>query len=75
MSSIFMILKFKHTYLKFMVYGRKQTDVHTHSRNAVQLVWGSLRLDIHTHSRNAVPLVWGSLRLDIHTHTPAMLSH
>ena len=28
-----------------MVYGRKQTDIHTHATcNAVTLVWGSLRL-------------------------------
>ena len=47
-SSIFVILKFKHAHLKFSVYGRKQTnrqtDIHTHVRNAVTLVWGSLRL-------------------------------
>ena len=27
-----------------MVYGRKQTDIHTTSAHAVTLVWGSLRL-------------------------------
>ena len=27
-----------------MVYGHKQTSIHTHFRNAVPLVWGSLRL-------------------------------
>ena len=32
------------THLKFMVYGRKQTDIHTTSAHAVTLVWGSLRL-------------------------------
>ena len=31
-SSIFVILKFKRAYLKFSVYGRKQTDIHTHTR-------------------------------------------
>ena len=41
---IFVILKFKCTRLKFSVYGCKQTDIHTHVRNAVTLVWGSLRL-------------------------------
>ena len=38
----------KRAHLKFSVYGRKQTnrqtDLHTHVRNAVTLVWGSLRL-------------------------------
>ena len=54
LSSIFVILKFKHTRLKFSVYGRKQTDRQT-GRQA----------DIHTHVhvRNAVTLVWGLLRL------------
>ena len=58
-SSIFVILKFKHAHLKFSVYGRKQTDMHTY---------------IHTHVRNAVTLVWGSLRLapTRHTHTVCM---
>ena len=37
MSSIFVILKFKHTLLKFTVYGRKQASMHTHVRNAVPL--------------------------------------
>ena len=27
-----MILKFKRAYLKFLVYGHKQTDIHTHAR-------------------------------------------
>ena len=36
------ILKCAH--LKFTVYGRKQTDIHTTSANAVTLVWSSLRL-------------------------------
>ena len=35
-SSIFIILKFKRAHLKFSVYGRKQTDIHT---------------CIHTHTR------------------------
>ena len=35
---------FKCAYLKFTVYGRKQTYIHTTSANAVTLVWGSLRL-------------------------------
>ena len=35
---------FKCAHLKFTVYGRKQTDIHTTSANAVTLVWGSLRL-------------------------------
>ena len=34
----------KCTHFKFTVYGRKQTDIHTTSANAVTLVWGSLRL-------------------------------
>ena len=46
-SSIFEILKFNRTYLRFMVYGRKQANkhirIHTHFSNAVTLVWGSLR--------------------------------
>ena len=34
-----------YAHLKFTVYGRKQTNRHTHAPcNAVQLVWGSLRL-------------------------------
>ena len=32
------------TYLKFTVYCRKQTYIHTTSANAVTLVWGLLRL-------------------------------
>ena len=48
MSSVFVILTFHHTHLKFTVYGRKQTsqqaNIHMHMRNAAQLVWGSLRL-------------------------------
>ena len=40
--SLHEILKSAH--LKFTVYGRKQTDLHTTSTNAVMLVWGSLRL-------------------------------
>ena len=43
-SSMFVILKFKRAHLKFTVYGRKQTSIHTHVHNAVMLVWGSLRL-------------------------------
>ena len=35
---------FKFAHLKFTVYGRGQTDIHTTSANAVTLVWGSLRL-------------------------------
>ena len=35
---------FKCAHLKFTVYGRKQTYIHTTSANAVTLVWGSLRL-------------------------------
>ena len=38
---------FEYAYLKFMVYGRKQTYTCTHNFckiNAVTLVWGSLRL-------------------------------
>ena len=31
-SSIFVILKFQRAHLKFSVYGRKQTDIHTHAR-------------------------------------------
>ena len=31
-------------HLKFTVYGRKQTDIHTISANAVTLVWGSPQL-------------------------------
>ena len=38
MSSIFVILKFKHAHFKFTVYGRKQVC------NAVTLMWGLLRL-------------------------------
>ena len=41
---IFVILKFKCAHLKFLVYGRKQTNIHTHVHNGVTLVWGSLRL-------------------------------
>ena len=48
MSSIFVILKFTRTHLKFTVYSHnqasKQANMHTHMRNAVPLVWGSLRL-------------------------------
>ena len=43
MSSIFVILKFKHAHLKFTVYGRKQA--HT-SANAVTLVRGSPQLNL-----------------------------
>ena len=35
---------FKYAHLKFTVYGRKHTYIHTTSANAVTLVWGSLRL-------------------------------
>ena len=31
MSSIFVILKFKHAHLKFTVYGRKQVNKHIHT--------------------------------------------
>ena len=55
-SSIFVILNFKCAHLKFLVYGRKQTDrqtyIHTHVCNAVTLVWGSLRL-------TPISLWWG----------------
>ena len=40
---------FKCAYLKFTVYGRKQTYIHTTSANAVTLVWGSLRLAPKRH--------------------------
>ena len=35
---------FKYAHLKFTVYSRKHTYIHTTSVNAVTLVWGSLRL-------------------------------
>ena len=55
-TSIFVILKFKRAHLKFLVYGRKQTDRQTDRHTYIHTY-------IHTHVRNAVTLVWGSLRL------------
>ena len=40
---------FKCAHLKFMVYGRKQTYIHTTSANAVTLVWGLLTLTSTKH--------------------------
>ena len=47
---------FKYTHLKFTVYGRKHTYIHTTSANAVTLVWGSLRLAPITHEQSVCQL-------------------
>ena len=54
---------FKFAHLKFMVYGRGQTDIHTTSANAVTLVWGSLglaptRCASHTSPQQLVCIIY-----------------
>ena len=57
-------------HLKFTVYSRKQTYIHTTSANAVTLVWGSLRLaPIKALLKNNYDpqrhLVWSNLLLTL----------
>ena len=61
---------FKCAHLKFTLYSRKQTYIHTTSANAVTLVWGSLRLTpIKAPLKNNYDpqrrLVWSNLLLTL----------
>ena len=61
---------FNCAHLKFTVYSRKQTYIHTTSANAVTLVWGSLRLaPIKALLKNNYDpqrhLVWSNLLLTL----------